>query len=161
MSGYTAASSCLSYDRADAVYSTIGLVFKLYRGHYGTIPVEVTGDSPPHEVRGTIGVDKPTVSSGSPTHPLDVAAALTQDKEALTVAIVNPTESEQQIRLHFKTVNLADQGTLWRMVAPDLDARNTVGQPPQVEIAESVLTERPDMLSIPPISISLYKLPIQ
>jgi alpha-N-arabinofuranosidase len=161
MSGYTAASSCLSYDRADAVYSTIGLVFKLYRGHYGTVPVEVTGDSPPHEVRGTIGVDKPTVSSGSPTYPLDVAAALTEDKKALTVAIVNPTESEQQIRLHFKTVNLADQGTLWRMVAPDLDARNTVGQPPQVEIAESVLTERPDMLSIPPISISLYKLPIQ
>jgi alpha-N-arabinofuranosidase len=157
MSGYTAASSCVSYNRTDATYSTIGLVFRLYRQHFGTIPVEVTGDSPQHEVKGTIGVDKPTMSSGSPTYPLDVAAAWTQDKKALVVAIVNPTESSQSIRLVFKGASPSGQGRCWKMVAPNMNARNDVGRPPQVEITESGLTARPATLSIEPISINLYE----
>jgi alpha-N-arabinofuranosidase len=161
MSGYTAASSCLSYNRTDATFSTTGLVFKLYRQYYGTIPVEVTGDCPPHELKGTIGVDKPAVSSGSATYPLDVAAALTQDGKMLTVAIVNPTDSEQPIALHFKAVTLAKSGTVWRLVAPTLDARNEPGRPPQVQIAESPLPDTLGTLSIPPISVNLYAIVVQ
>jgi alpha-L-arabinofuranosidase len=157
MSGYTAASSCLCYNRTDATYSTIGLTFKLYRQHFGTLPVDVTGDSPQHEVKGTIGVDKPTVTSGSPTYPLDVAAAWTQDKKALIVAVVNPTESTQPIRLVFKGAIPAGQGRCWKMVAPNIDARNDVGQAAQVQVVESPLTNRPDALSIEPLSISLYE----
>jgi alpha-N-arabinofuranosidase len=161
MSGYTAASSCLSYNRTDAAFSTTGLVFKLYRQHYGTVPVEVTGDCPPHELRGTIGVDKPAVSSGSATYPLDVAAAVTQDGKSLTVAIVNPTDSDQRITLHVKAVTPAKSGTLWQLVAPTLDARNDASRPPQVQIVESDLPGMPDTLSIPPISINLYAVAIR
>jgi alpha-N-arabinofuranosidase len=157
MSGYTAASSLISYNRTDAVYSTTGLVFMLYRHHFGTIPVQVTGSSPQHQVKGTIGVDKPAVSSGSDTYPLDVVAALGRDRNALTIAIVNPTESVQQIAVTVKGADLSNKGRLWRIVAGDIDARNMVGQTPQVEIAESAFTGIPGVLSIEPISINLYE----
>ncbi len=160
MSGHTAASSCVAYDRAGSVFSTTGLVFKLYRQHFGTIPVEVTGDAPPHELKGTIGVDKPTVSSGSRTYPLDVAAAWTADKKTLTVAIVNATETAQQIRLNFKGVTLSDKGKVWKIVAPNANARNDVGQAPQVSLVDSALSEKPAAVSVEPISISLYELGI-
>jgi alpha-N-arabinofuranosidase len=161
MSCYTAASSLVSYDRTDAVYSTTGLVFMLYRQHFGTIPVQVTGNSPQHEVKGTIGVDKPTVTSGSDTYPLDVVAALSQDKKSLTMALVNPTESHQQIVVTIKGVELSNQGRLWRLVAGDIDAQNMVGQEPQVEIVESFVTEIPGVLSVEPISINLYEFPVK
>src|SRR4029077_1049858 len=97
MGAYTAFTSCLATDGADASYSTTGLIFYLYRHHFGTIPVAITGNAPQPEVKGTVGVDKPKVSSGSDTYPLDVVAALSEDRKVLTVAIVNPTESDQKI----------------------------------------------------------------
>jgi len=45
----------------------MGLMFKLYRRHFGTIPLEVAGNSPQHDVKGTVGVDKAKTSSGSDT----------------------------------------------------------------------------------------------
>ena len=38
----------------------------------------------------------PHVNAGSPTYPLDVAAALSADGKTLTVAVVNPTEAPQR-----------------------------------------------------------------
>lgn len=157
MSCYTAASSCLSYDRTDSVFSTTGLVFRLYREHFGTIPVQVTGNAPQHAVKGTVGVDKPAVSSGSDTYPLDVAAALNRDKKSLTVAIVNPTESDQEISAAFKGADLSDQCRIWQIAADDINARNEVGRPAQVEITESALKELPGVLKVVPISITLYE----
>ena len=160
MSGYTAASSLVSYNRTDASFSATGLAFKLYRQHFGTIPVAVTGDSPQQEVQGTIGVDKPTVTSGSDTYPLDVVAALTPDRKALTVAIVNPTESVQQLALNIRAAKLSDRGRRWRIAPSNLNVRNAPGQPPQVEIVESALTEGLKALSIEPISINIFELAI-
>ncbi len=161
MSGYTAASSCLDYDRTDSVFSTTGLVFKLYRHHFGTIPVEVTGNTAQREVKGTVGVDKPAVSSGSNTYPLDVVAALSEDKSRLTVAIVNPTESVQEIAVNFKGAELSNECRMWRIAANSINARNVVGQGTQVEIVESTLKELPKVLKVAPISINLYEFQVR
>jgi alpha-L-arabinofuranosidase len=99
ISAYTAAPQLLATNKTDATVHPIGLMFELYRRHFGTIPAEVTGNSPQHELKGTVGVDKAKVSSGSDTYPLDAVAALTADRKSLTVAIVNPAESEQQINV--------------------------------------------------------------
>jgi len=107
-SAYTAAPQLLAINKTDATVRPIGLMFELYRRHFGTIPVEVTGNSRQHEVKGTIWVDKPKVSSGSDTYPLGAAAALTADRKALTLAIVNPTESEQRIDVASKGVTVQD-----------------------------------------------------
>jgi hypothetical protein len=112
MGAYTAFSSCLAQDGADSCYSATGLIFQLYRHHFGTIPIAVSGNSPQRELKGTVGVDKPKVASGSDTYPLDVAAALSSDRNSVTVAVVNPTESSQRINLAFNA-SPAGRGRGW------------------------------------------------
>lgn len=155
MGAYTAFISNLNFDGNDAVLSSVGLVFKLYRQHFGTIPVEVSGNSPQKPVQGTIGVDKPRVSSGSDTYPCDVAAALTGDRRKLTVAIVNPTENPQEIDFNVTGVQLQGTGRMWRLAAPNLDADNEPGKKPGLEIVETPVRDLPRTLALPPLSISL------
>ena len=161
MGAYTAFISLLSFNGAESTYSPTGLVFQLYRHHFGTIPIEVTGNATQKPVKGTIGVDKPRVSSGSDTYPLDVAAALDADRRALTVAVVNPTESRQSIRVDFKNIALADQGAAWTIATPDLQARNVPGQNPAVKIVESPLAQRPGTMAVAPLSITLYRFEVR
>jgi alpha-N-arabinofuranosidase len=155
MGAYTAFISNLNFDGNDAVLSSVGLVFRLYRQRFGTIPVEVSGNSPQKPVQGTIGVDKPRVSSGSDTYPLDVAAALTNDHKKLTVAIVNPTETLQEMDFNVVGVQLQGAGRMWRIAAPNLDADNEPGKKPELEIVETPVRELPKTLALPPLSISL------
>src|SRR4029078_3448070 len=100
------------------------------RHHFGTIPVAVTGNAPQHELKGTIGVDKPVTTSRSDTYPLDVAASLSADRKLLTVAIVNPTGSAQSIAVSFSGTTLSDKARKWDIAARDLQARNVPGQEP-------------------------------
>jgi alpha-N-arabinofuranosidase len=161
ISAYTGASQLLAFNKTDATVHPIGLMFELYRRHFGTISVDVTGNSPQHDVKGTVWVDKGKVSSGSDTYPVDVAAALTPDRKALTIAIVNPTESDQQIDAAIKGVTVQDKGRLWRIAAADLTADNEPGKPLVVDIVESPLTGLPGRLTVPKLSISIYEMPIQ
>lgn len=115
----------------------------------------MSGNSPQKPVQGTIGVDKPRVSSGSDTYPLDVAAALTNDRKKLTVALVNPTETLQEIDFNVAGVQLQGAGRMWRIAAPNLDADNEPGKKPELEIVETPVRELPKTLALPPLSISL------
>jgi alpha-N-arabinofuranosidase len=112
-------------------------------------------------VKGTVWVDKPKVTSGSDTYPLDAAAALTADKKTLTVAITNPTESEQQIDVAIKGVTVQDKGRLWRIAGADLAADNVPGKPLVVDIVGSPLTGVPGRLTVPKLSMSIYELPLR
>jgi len=161
LSSYTAAPQLLNFNKTDATVHPIGLMFELYRRHFGTIPVDVTGNSPQHDLAGTPGVDKGKTSSGSDTYPLDAAAALTPDRKSLTVAIVNPTESEQQIDVAIHGVTVQNKGRVWRIAGADLTADNEPGKPQAVDIVESPLTGVPGRLTVPKLSISIYELPIQ
>jgi len=143
--------------RRETVILPVGRMFELYRGHFGTIPVEVEGNRPQHEVKGTVNVDKPRVSSGSATYPLDVAAAFTADRKSLTIAIVNPSDADQEIDASFKGVSLQPSGKLLRIAAPE--SPGAIGA--VVNIAETALTEIPTKLTIPKQSINLYDLPVR
>lgn len=105
MACFTFATSLVAANRTEAVLNPAGLLFKLYRDHFGVVPVDVSGDAPPPPPRYPVGGEQPEVNAGSPTFPLDVAAAWTEDRGALTVAVINPTESEQPLDL---TVTGAD-----------------------------------------------------
>lgn len=157
MACHTAFISLLSFNGATSTYSSTGLVFLLYRHHFGTIPVAVAGDSPQHPVEGVIGIDRPYVTSGSPTYPLDVSAALTADRSALTVAIVNPTESTQTIGVAFKDAVLKSGGTRWVIAAPNLKARNVAGEKPEVAIVRSAVDGVPSSMTVAPLSVTLYR----
>lgn len=160
MSAFTMGASTLDYNRTAATLNTNGLLFKLYGDHMGTVPVALSGNSPQPRPKYPAGGDQPEVNAGSPTYPLDVVAALTPDRKYMTVAVVNATESAQSLDLHILGRRLTANATLWQMTGKDLEAANHVGKEPQVEVNETMLAGAPHTLSIAPISINIYRFPV-
>ena len=156
LGGFTFATAMLSANRTDAVLSPTGLLFKMYSDHFGTLPVLVSGDSPQPKPIYPAGGDQPAVNPGSDTFPLDVTAAFSGDRKTLTFAVLNPSDSEQRLKLSINGVKLAGQGRLWRMAPETVDATITVGQKPGVEVREQTLGTVPDSLAVPPFSVSIY-----
>lgn len=159
--GYTMATGWLDFSPTDSVISATGRVFQLYNQHFGVIPVAVTGTSPVPPPRYPIGGDQPSVNTGSATWPIDVSAALTEDRKSLIVSVVNATEAAQSLKLAIKGFTPGRTGRTWFLAAPGLDAQNKVGAAPQVTIKEGSFNPRAAALTLPATSITLfeYKLP--
>ncbi len=157
MSAHTMGVSTMDYTPTAATLNTTGLLFKLYGDHFvGSIPVAVSGNSPQPETKSSQYADQPRTSSGSPTYPLDIFAALTSDRKHLDVAVVNATDTEQRFDLNIDGAQLSGQFTLWQMTGSSLDAANHAGQPPQVEIKEIPVTSQ-KTISAAPGSIGIYR----
>jgi alpha-N-arabinofuranosidase len=127
---------CIKTTKTDAAFATTGLVLKLYRNHFGTVPVTVAGD----------------------VQPLDVSAAWTDQHDALTIGIVNPTEQQHELAVDLKDAQLTGSGKLWLIANSDPMAYNEPGKDPNVVIEEKPVTGVSDKLNVAPLSISLYKL---
>jgi alpha-N-arabinofuranosidase len=161
LGGFTFATAMMSESRTDAVLSPTGLLFKMYRDHFGTIPVAVSGDSPQPAPIYPPGGDQPRVNPGSDTFPLDVSAAFSADRKTLTIAVLNPSDAEQRATLGISGVALGGDGQLWRMAPSSVDATITVGQPAGVAIEEHPQTAVPTTLTVPPFSVSIYAFPVR
>ena len=118
-----------------AAFDATGLVLKLYRKEFGTLPVAVENT----------GV------------PVDVMAAWTQDKTALTVGVVNPTPAAK--RMDFSVSGAALNGKAKRWVIADADpaAFNEPGKPPRLEIKEEPVEGLSTALEVPAFSVCLYR----
>lgn len=160
MAGFTMGTSWVRYDRTRSTYSNAGLLFKMYNQHFGKIPVEVTGNSPQPAPKWPVGADQPKVNAGSPTYPLDIAAALTEDRKTLTIAVVNATETAQRTSLSLSGFRPAGQGRVFRLTGPSLDADNRVGEPPEVKVQEAAFNSKAGELSVAPYSVELYEFPV-
>jgi alpha-N-arabinofuranosidase len=157
MAGHTMGTSSIDYNSTEAALNTTGMVFKLYRDHFGTVPVEVGGNSPPPAPLYPVGADQPKINAGSPTYPVDVVAALTADGKLLTVAIINANESAQEFDLSLKGIVLSGKGRMWRMTGESLNAATGLGRN-EVRIVETPMGEAlPRTLTVAPISITLYE----
>jgi alpha-N-arabinofuranosidase len=123
----------------------------------GTVPVEVGGNSPalPPD-RPAVGGAQPRPNAGSPTWPLDVSAALSADGKLLTIAIVNPTESAQDLDIAILGAQLRGKGRMWRLTGPNLAAITGLDRK-EVQVTESPVNEVPKMLRVAPISIEMYE----
>ena len=157
MAAYTMGTAWLDYNRNHSVISASGRVFQLYNRHFGKIPVAVTGNSPVPPPKYPVGGDQPKVNTGSATWPLDVSAALTADRKALVVAVVNATEEPRTLDLALDGFSPSNRGRCWKLIAPGLDAQNNVGKPPQVVIAESSFDATQKAKAVAPRSIELYE----
>jgi len=160
MSAYTCGPCAIRYDRTDGVLNGSGLLFKLYTDHFGSIPVEVDGNAPQHEVSGTVGVDKPAETSGSPTYPLDVVAALSTDGSTLTISVANPTENVQDVVLQLRGADLASNGRSWVLTGP-VGANNVPGETPVVTIRETSVSAGSDALRVQPMSVTVFEFAIR
>ena len=157
MTAYTMGMAWLDYNRTQAVVSASGRVFQLYNRHFGKIPVAVTGNSPVPPPNYPIGGDQPKVNTGSATWPLDVSAALTADRKALVVAVVNATEEPRKLDLALDGFNPSNKGRCWKLTAPSLDAQNSVGEAPKVAIAETTFDATVKAIAVAPFGIALYE----
>ena len=156
MAGHTMGTSSIEYNSTESALNSTGLFFKFYRDHFGSIPVEVGGDSPVPAPLYPVGGDQPKVNAGSPTYPVDVVAALTADGKVLTVAIINANESAQDLDLTVKGI-APGKGRMWRMTGDSLTASAGIGRN-EIRITETALSEAPKSVTIAPFSIDIYEL---
>ena len=161
LGAFTFATAMMSETGTEAVLNPTGLLFKMYRDHFGTIPVEVSGDSPQPKPIYPAGGDQSAVNPGSNTYPLDVSAAWSADRKSLTFAVLNPSDSEQQLKLAISGVKLSSPGHLWRMAPSSVDATIIVGRKPEVEVQQRELTSAPDVMTVPPFSVNIYSFVVQ
>ena len=157
MSAFTMGVSTINFNSTDASFNTTGLMFKLYGDHFGTLPLEVSGNSPQPAPKWPVGGEQPETNPGTPTYPLDISAAFTSDRKFLVVAVVNPTEQAQSFNLHVEGVQLVAEGKMWQMTGGSPDAANALGKKPEVEVTESSLSAFPKTISIAPLSISIFQ----
>ena len=125
-----------------AALETTGLVLKLYRRRYGKLPLNVSGG---------IGQD---------LDPVGISAALTADRSTLTVGVVNPSNNDYQLLLTLKGGTPGSGGRRWTIASSDPLAYNAPGAPASVSIVESNADGASGALSVPPLSVNLFRLPV-
>jgi alpha-N-arabinofuranosidase len=122
-----------------AVIDATGLALQMYRPHFGSLPVDVTGD----------------------TKGLDISAALTTDHRALTVAIVNTTATPIRIALAVGPSRFSGRTQLWTITGPDPMAGNVPGKLPAVVLKEEAVAPATTSLVAAKYSVSLYRFELQ
>jgi alpha-L-arabinofuranosidase len=128
---------CIKTTKTEAAFATTGLPLKLYRNHFGVLPVQASAQS-----------------------PLDVAAALSEDGRTLTIGIVNPTMTELELPLTVTGCQLTGQGERWQIAGQDPMAYNEPGKPARVEIEHIGVDGVQDALPVAACSVTLYALPL-
>lgn len=122
-----------------AVLDSTGEALVMYRRHFGTIPVRI---------------------SGAP-EPLDVAAAWTPDRTALTISVVNPTYETQRLVFRVDGARLASEGTAWVLTAEDDMAFNEPGKPPAVRFVERRVTGVQEAVEVGPASATIFRIAVR
>ena len=120
----------------DAELEPTGLVLALYRQHFGSLPVAVR--------------EQPK--------PLDVVAAWTADRSALTVAVVNPTQQDRQLSLEVAGARLSRGARRFVLTGAGPLAHNAPGRVRGVTVEETNAADASDSLSVPPLSVTLLVL---
>ena len=122
-----------------SAFETTGLVLKLYRNQFGSVPVKI----------------------GAPANPnLDISAALTEDKTALTVAVVNMDANPQNVLIDLGEIKAGKDGQAWVIQHADPEAYNTPGEEPKVVIEEQTLDFSQNVIGVPGYSVKLIKVGI-
>jgi alpha-N-arabinofuranosidase len=115
------------------VLDSTGQALVMYRRHFGTIPVEISGA----------------------TEPLDIAVTWTEKKDALTISVINPTYESYDLAFKVQGARLASTGTSWTLSAPDDMDYNEPGKPPVVTFNERALS------GVAPASATIFRIPVK
>ncbi|HEY3412559.1 MAG TPA: alpha-L-arabinofuranosidase C-terminal domain-containing protein [Armatimonadota bacterium] len=129
---------CIKTTPTAAALESAGLVLKLYRQKFGVIPVKVE--------TGVNGVD--------------VSAALTADRKALTVGVVNASGVVQTMAIQAKNITASGAGTVYKMACDDVMALNDPGKDPVITIEERGVTGYNGSVTVEPYSVTIYVLDV-
>ncbi|MBV6458401.1 MAG: hypothetical protein HONBIEJF_01528 [Fimbriimonadaceae bacterium] len=127
---------CIKTNPTQVCFETTGLVLKLYRNRFGTIPLKIGGD----------------------TQPLDVMAALTKDGK-LTLSVINPTAESQTLKVSWSGAPSRSRGTRWIIAHDDPMAHNDPSRPNVIEIESVPEPPASDIVQVRPYSINLIEWP--
>jgi alpha-N-arabinofuranosidase len=122
-----------------SAFETTGLVLKLYRNQFGTVPVKIESTNP----------------------NLDISAALTEDQSALTVAVVNMDSIPQSLQIDLGEIKTGKQGQQWVIQNADPEAYNTPGEEPKVVIEEQQLDFSKKVMEVPGYSVKMIKVGLE
>jgi alpha-N-arabinofuranosidase len=125
---------CIKTNTTSSVFDATGQVLKLYRQHFATIPVAISGE----------------------TRPLDIAATIDNEGKRLTVSVINATWDEVKLPVTVINGTISGDGELWQVTAPDDMATNEPGRPENVKITGPAPVPAGGTLKIAPASINLF-----
>ena len=93
--------------------------------------------------------------------PLDIAAALTADKEALTIGIVNPTWDAYKLGIDLEGAQVRGTAKTWVIAGDTPLAYNEPGQAALLAIDQTDATDLSRPVSVKPLSITLYRVNVR
>jgi alpha-L-arabinofuranosidase len=125
--------------RTSAALEGSGEVLALYRHQFGTVPIEVA----------------------QPASDLDVAAAWTEDRKAITISIVNATGTPRTVAVDLAKTPVKDAATQWEITGPNPQAHNEPGGTPALIKAVEKKVTFGNRLEAPAYSAELYRLEIK
>lgn len=122
-----------------AFLSATGEVLKTYRAEMGTVPVSVTGE----------------------TLPFDVAAALTQAGDTLTLSVVNPTERVWELPVTVAGRAVASTGQAFVITGAHDKVYNDLENQDRVDTITRTVDLEDETVRIPSASATILKLKIR
>jgi alpha-L-arabinofuranosidase len=130
---------CIKTSKTDAEFATTGLVLKMYRAHYGNIPLKVVNVA----------------------EPFDIAAALDLDGETLVLSVVNPLQEEVTVNLSVKGAKPSGDVKQWWVTGDSAISFNTPGKSRQVDLYEASGIRVEEGLSVPALSCAIFRIPVK
>jgi alpha-N-arabinofuranosidase len=115
-----------------------GVVLALYRHQFGTMPIELKQPA-----------------------DLDVAAAWTEDRKAITIAVVNATGQPRTVAVDLGKTAVKARATRWEVTGPSPQLHNEPGLTPDLIRAVERKVTFANTLDAPPYSVELYRLEIE
>ncbi len=130
---------CIKTNTTHSVYDATGQALKLYREKFGTIPVDISGE----------------------TRPFNIGASLTADRKTLVVAIVNPSWEIREFDLDLKGFDFGSELEVYTLTGPDDMAHNEPGREEAVVIGGPFTQKADGRYSVDPFSVSLFRFPVK
>jgi alpha-N-arabinofuranosidase len=125
--------------RTDACLEGSGVVLALYRKHFGTVPIALT----------------------QPAADLDVAAAWTEDRKAITIAVVNATGNPRTVAVDLGGTAVKAAATRWEVTGQSPQLHNQPGLTPDLIRAVEQKVTFAGKLEASPYSVELYRIEIE
>jgi len=126
---------CIKVTPTTSFLSVTALPLIMYRHHFGTIPVTVEN-----------------LPEG-----IDIMAAWTADKKALTIGVVNAHDQQKTINLDIKGAKLLSKGTVFQFTGQGPRDLNNVENPNNIEIQTSQAPQFKGQLTVPKLSATIFR----
>ena len=121
-----------------AEFESTGLVLKMYRAHFGDMPLVLESDF----------------------GPLDIAAALDDEGKILTLSVVNPLATETTLSLNLRGAQSGSETHRYWVTGAEAETFNTPGQSRQVDEYHDTASIG-EGLTVPGLSATIFRIPLK